>query len=193
MYMRNFFIFLSLTIVLAIFGTETYKYVVLDQQCTGYLKRAADANTVETAKKQLEISLNYLESHNMTKGYTSIIYNTPDEDVSFFYNNLKASLDELNQVNANTSNLEKTNMLMKLRETIIDNGKTGDTLTLPNGLFRYPNNLLWLVLNIIGGFFLFVAFVSFSTPTSTSTKRIINKSSFQSRLEKQMNERMNRK
>ena len=133
-------------IALSIFTIIGLKGLSLKQNCTGYLKQAADANTVETAKTQLGKSIKYLEEHNMTTGYTSIAYNTPDEDIEFFYNNLKESEKELSKVDSTTSSLEKTNLLMKLRETLLDGGKDGDELTIPKGLSKHPNNLMWGIL-----------------------------------------------
>ena len=121
------------------------KSVQLKQNCTGFLKWSADANTVETAKNELQKSIKYLEDNNLTKGHTSVFFNTPDEDIEFWYKNLKASESELSKVNDKTSGIEKTNLLMKLRETLLDN----NTLTIPEGLSVYPNNGLWALLIIL--------------------------------------------
>ena len=48
------------------------------------------------------------------------------------------------------SQFEKTNVLMKLRETLTDNGESGTKLTYPTGLMFYPNNLLWGIVRGIG-------------------------------------------
>lgn len=147
---------------LSIFAIRITKSVSMKQNCTGYLKRAADANTVETAKEQLQRSIQYLEVNNLTKGYTSVLWKTPDEDIEFWYNNLKASERELLKVDSLTASMEKTNLLMKLRETLLDNGKSGDDLTVPLGLSRYPNNgmwgiLSWLAVLIVIGLFLWAS------------------------------------
>lgn len=133
-------------LALSIFAIKITKDVSMNQNCTGYLKRAADANTVETAKEQLQKSIQYLESNNLTKGYTSVLWKTPDEDIEFWYKNLKASESELMKVDSTTGSMEKTNLLMKLRETLLDNG---DKLTVPNGLSRYPNNRMWGILTCL--------------------------------------------
>ncbi|MEO9021255.1 MAG: hypothetical protein ABI237_15920 [Ginsengibacter sp.] len=140
---------------LTIFGITIKKSVSLNQNCTGYLKRAADANTVETAKEQLQKSLQYLETNNLTKGYTSVFYKTPDEDIEFWYKNLKASENELSRVDSTASILEKTNLLMKLRETLMDSGEKNDRVTVPEGLSRYPNNGMWGTLIWLAIFILF--------------------------------------
>lgn len=137
---------LGIIIALSIFIGLIVQSVTLNQNCTGYLKRAANANTVEIAKQELRTAIKYLEENNLTSGYTSILWKTPDEDIEFWYNNLKASEMELSKVDSTTSSLEKTNILMKLRETLIDNGDKGDRLTIPAGLYKYPYNLGWAIL-----------------------------------------------
>jgi hypothetical protein len=144
--MKTFIVMCLVVFIVLVGGVRIVKDISLKQNCTGYLKRAADANTVETAIAQLQKSINYLEVNDITDGYTSVLWRTPDEDVKFWYDNLKASEAELMKVDSTTSSLEKTNMLMKLRETLIDNGEKGDTLTVPKGLSRYPNNTLWGIL-----------------------------------------------
>lgn len=126
-------------------AVRTIAYIQYDRNCGGHLKRAADANTVELARTELETSLKYLEANNMTSGYTSVFYTTPDEDIGFWYTNLNASLGELNAVRAEASPLERSNLLMKLRETLLDKDKIND----PTGISIYPHNTglaLWLIL-----------------------------------------------
>ena len=62
-----------------------FKSIVFDINCGDYLKRAADSNTVELAVDNLKVALNYIEANNMTSGHTSVLYNSPDEDVAFWY------------------------------------------------------------------------------------------------------------
>jgi hypothetical protein len=135
-----------LLLALSIFVIVIGKSISMRQNCTGYLELAADANTIEIAKNQLQKSIQYLEQNNLTKGYTSILWKTPDEDIEFWYKNLKESYGELMKVDSTTSSVEKTNLLMKLRETLIDNGSKGDNITVPKGISRYPNNAMWSIL-----------------------------------------------
>ena len=131
------------------------KSVQFDQQCAGYIKQAADANTVELALERLNIAIEYVEEHDLTEGYTSVMWRTEDENIGFWYENLKACQHEL-QEGINGTPLEKTNLLLKIRESLVDNHGGGITLTIPDGISRYPNNLLygllgWLsFLGIIG-------------------------------------------
>lgn len=110
-----------------------------DRNCEGYLKRAADANTVDLAAENLEVAVKYAEQNGLTSGFTSVVYRTPDEDVGFWYKNLTASLEELRAVKPETSQLERTNVLMKLRESILDQGEH-TSVTTPSGISVFPNN-----------------------------------------------------
>lgn len=126
---------------ISIFGARIYKKIIFKQNVTGYLKRAADANTVELAKEELKRVIDYLELNGLTEGYTSIIYKTPDEDIGFWYRNIKASYNELEMLQT-TSALEKTNVLIKLRETLVDGGERMK-VTVPEGIHVYPYNTIW--------------------------------------------------
>lgn len=125
--------------------------IVFERNCGGYLKRAADANTVDLAKKELTKVIQYCEINGLTSGYTSIIYRTPDEDIEFWYTNLKESLKELEQISEDATPLEKSNMLMKLRETILHNTDSGSSVTCPEGISIYPYNtgyIIWFFLSL---------------------------------------------
>lgn len=154
--MKKFIGILLILFTLTSTMTCSVKAVQFNQECKGYLKRASDANTVDIAKQELSKTINYLEKNNLTTGYTSVLWKTPDEDISFWYNNLKSSELELSKVNDNTSALEKTNLLMKLRETLLDNGEKSDTITIPDGLWRYPNNLAYGIIFWISLFSLII-------------------------------------
>lgn len=125
------------------------KAVQFGQNCTGYLKLAADANTVPQARAQLAKAVEYLEHRKLTEGFTSVLWNTPDEDIGFWYTNLRESLDALSNVE-NSAPLEQSNALMKLRETILDQGADGSVVTRPMGISRFPNNLAWGIMAWIG-------------------------------------------
>ncbi len=123
-----------------------------EQNCEGHLKRAADANTIELATQEMKFAVAYLEKEGLTQGYTSVLYKTPDEDIGFWYSNLKASLQELESINPKTATpLERSNVLMKLRETLLDQGEKTD-VTFPAAIYLYPNNGIysfWIILTLI--------------------------------------------
>jgi hypothetical protein len=137
-------------------------YVSFDRNCEGYLKRAADANTVEMAAKELDKALQYMESSNLKSGFTSVIYTTPDEDIGFWYNNITASRDELKKLDPKATQLERTNVLMKLRETLLDTGQK-TSITAPSGISVYPYNCVLgalLILSLVIGVISLIAVVA---------------------------------
>jgi hypothetical protein len=147
---------LLLLFCLGIFGVRIYKSVLIKQNVTGHLKRAADANTIELAKQELAFAISYLEKNDLTSGYTSVLWKTPDEDIGFWYKNLIASKGELDNYKGNAT-LEKTNLLMKLRETLVDEGEKTD-VTSPKGLSVFPHNKLWAFLIILALLIVFTTF-----------------------------------
>lgn len=137
--------YVSLLVFIAILITATIFKIQLNQRCLGHLKRAADANTIELALSEMNIAIDYLKEKDMTTGYTSILYKTPDEDIAFWYNNLVSSRNELLKVQ-DANHFEKTNELMKLRESLTDTQEGNTILTYPNGLHKYPHNLLFCLI-----------------------------------------------
>jgi hypothetical protein len=117
--------------------------------CGGHMKRAADANSVELATEEMRTVVSYLENNGMTSGYTSILYRTPDEDVGFWYKNLKASLGELETTSPQATPLEKSNVLMKLRETLLDEGQSVG-VTVPDGISIFPSNTAYMLWSLLG-------------------------------------------
>jgi len=144
---KNIFLILAIlfTVVFCIWGTvRIVKYVQFDLDCTAYLKRAADANTVELAKGELAKAIDYIEKNNLTDGIVSIFLKNPANDMGFWYKNLKSAYDELNNLTENTAALEKTNVLMKLRESLTDRDESGGTKVIyPMGVEIYPDNGLY--------------------------------------------------
>lgn len=81
--MKGCFFTICLVVSLVTFGICLVLGIQFNANCKGHLKRAADSNTIEMAKKELDIALDYLEKEGLTEGYTSVIYKTPDEDIEF--------------------------------------------------------------------------------------------------------------
>lgn len=131
-------------------GTRIVQGILFDINVEGHLKRAADANTVELAKKEMDVVVKYLEANHMTEGYTSILYRTPAEDVGFWYTNLSSALGELNSIEPSATQLEKTNVLMKLRETLVDHQEGGVKVTVPEGITVFPHNILYCLWAVFG-------------------------------------------
>jgi len=132
------------TLVFLVWGVvRIVNGVVFTREIGGYLKRAADSNTIELAAENLKVSVRNINANRMVSGYTSILYRTPDEDVGFWHDNLEASLKELQSVRLDASQLERSNVLIKLRETLLDHKEGGVSVTSPSGISIYPNNTLY--------------------------------------------------
>ena len=141
----------KMTIVGAVLGLvwiaiTSINSINFDIDCEGHLKRAADANSIKLAKQELKIALDYIEGHDMTSGNTAVLWVKPKHELDFWYNNIKSSYDELEALPEDVSGLERSNMLIKLRETLIDHrGDSGDSVTTPPKIANYPNHfIIWL-------------------------------------------------
>lgn len=137
-------VFIGIVLILAgciVPGICIVKSVKFAQQCAGYLRQAADANTAALALERLNIALDYIESHGLTEGYTSVLWKTEDENIGYWYRNIKACQGELESC-LDAAQLEQSNVLMKVRESLTN----GNELTIPAGISRYPDNatLGWL-------------------------------------------------
>lgn len=137
--MKGFSIFL-IALGLIVPTVTVIQNIQFQQDCSGYLKQAADANSVELALERLNKAIEYIEKNKLTAGYTSILWKTEDDNVEFWYRNLKTCQQELNDA-IDAPQFEKTNVLMKVRESLTDNdGEQGTVLNLPKGISRYPSN-----------------------------------------------------
>jgi len=144
---KSIFLILAIlfTVVFCVWATvRIVKYVQFNLECEAYLKRAADANTVEIAKGELAKAIDYAKQNNLTDGIVSIFLKNPANDIGFWYNNIKSAYDELDNLTEDTSPLEKTNVLMKLRESLTDrDGNGGTKVILPMGIAIYPDNVIY--------------------------------------------------
>ncbi len=119
--------------------TAGFKSYFFDIGCEGHLKRAADANTVELALAELDVALTYAEQKGLTSGTTAVILPTPAEDLGFWYTNLVASRDELRKLGPEATALVRTNVLMKLRQSLLDKTQSGEKVTAPGDISLFPN------------------------------------------------------
>lgn len=129
-------------IPLIVYGVGIVKAVQFEANCTSYLKMAADANDVKIANKHLTSAVEYLEENNLTSGNTKVFIYKPTCDIGLWYENLKSAQKQLSEVCAkeDLTELEESNMLMKLRETLLDNS---GGVTHPTMISLYPNHLVW--------------------------------------------------
>lgn len=129
------------------------KWLRIEQNLTGKLKQAANANSIPLAAKKLTESIEWLESNNMTSGSSHVFIRTPACDFEFFYENLKSAKEDLENFPPPSSSanaearakydLAESNQLMKLRETLLDDSSEGTVVTCPPNVDTYPSQTLW--------------------------------------------------
>lgn len=156
-----------LTISILIFiSTITYRAVsdiTFNKECGGYLELAANANSIDLAKSNLDKAIQYLERNQLTTGYTSIVYNTPDENVTYWYANLKACQHELDKYSVHPgTTLEETNLLMKLRESLTESSEKGQSIIVPQGMSIFPNNTQALIIVLFSLFGIFISIIYYN-------------------------------
>lgn len=125
-----------------VYGSAIYKTVNMNANCISYFKMAADANSIEIAEKHLSTGIKYLEDHNLTEGNTKIFIYKPTVDLGFWYENLKSAQSQLQNLNTkeNLTELEESNALMKLRETLLN---SEGSVTHPAMVSFHPNHVGW--------------------------------------------------
>lgn len=143
--MKAFLIVLCIILIIVpilVYGGAIIKTIQFEANCTSYLKMAADANDVKIANKHLTSAVEYLEKNNLISGNTKVFIYKPTCDIGLWYENLKSAQEQLNEVCAkeDLTELEESNMLMKLRETLLDGE---GTVTHPSMISFYPNHIVW--------------------------------------------------
>lgn len=143
--MKQFFILLCIVCIIIpmiVYGVAIVKAIQVDANCISYFQMAADANSVELAEKHLTYGIEYLEENNLTKGNTKILVYKPTCDLGLWYENLKSAQSQLQELNSKEelTELEESNALMKLRETLLD---SEGSVTHPDMISFYPNHVGW--------------------------------------------------
>ena len=158
--MKPFLIFICvicIIIPLITYSIGISKNITMSTNCIDFFELAADANSVELAEKHLTKGIEYLESHNLTSGFTKFIVYKPTNDIGIWYENLKsaqAQLQELKQ-KEDLTELEESNALMKLRETLLN---SDGAVSHPQYISFYPNSTLWAWSLMLVWILLFIAF-----------------------------------
>ena len=124
-----------------------------DMGCVQYLKRAANASSVELAKQELSKAISYAESHELTDGFVSIIWWQPQNDIGHWYRNLQTAYAELEALPEDATVLEESCLLLRIRGSLVDE----DSVTVPDGIEIHPYNSAFLWWGLVS-FFLAIFF-----------------------------------
>lgn len=150
---------LSLAAVILVDYFRGYEF---DKGCGDYLKLAGDAPNIEQANKFLGQALTYIEKNHLNKGNSAWIRKTPSSDLSIWRNKIRGAkitvgviltkeagmkataAPEASLTAPSIGQLEKDNALMKVREVLLDEGKSGTVVTLPAHISLYPYQYIFL-------------------------------------------------
>lgn len=143
------FLIVSFGIPVIIGVKAAHEYFGFGIGCGQYLERAANATNIQLAKENLDTAIKYLDDHKLTTGYSSIFWDTPSADIGYWYKNLKTTSEELSKVPANASQLEQSNVLLKLRETILSHGDQGDYVIQPDNIGIHPYGRVYIFFLIL--------------------------------------------
>lgn len=157
--MRFVCLLVSLIMLIVLVITVCLKEVNFNWGCGDYLSRACNASTPELAAANLDQALAYMQAHDMTSGNTGVIWKQPANDVGYWYRNVLAVRDEVGTLSPSASPLERSNVLMKLRESLSDGGPRGQTLAAPSLIAWWPHNTAivlwgWVAILLLAGSFI---------------------------------------
>ena len=148
--MKRLLLYLSIVIFVSSLGYRTYKDIQFDIQCKGYLELAANANSIELAKSNLDKAIQYIEKNQLTSGNSAIFIKSPSNNITFWYANLKACQKEIWELSVKGgTTLEQTNLLMKLRESLLNN----EVVIVPEFLSMYPYQKVTILMLYISAAF----------------------------------------
>lgn len=140
---------ISLVVIIIVSVSMWYGF---KSNCGDYLKLAGDAPTVEKANVFLGKAINYLEQKDKTSGNSAFIFRTPANDVGIWYGQLTGAKAIADSLIKNGTSLEKSNALMKIRETVLDQGEKGTVVTLPTKIASFPYQwpmLIWWIVTVL--------------------------------------------
>jgi hypothetical protein len=129
-----------------------YQSYSFDVGCGNYLKRAADAPSIEMASAAMDTAIAYCRRNELTHGNGAIFFKKPEHDIGYWFNQLVSADEELDQALQEGGELIESNALMKLREVLLDASASGDSLTLPANISIAPNQLMWHAMFWVSGF-----------------------------------------
>lgn len=125
-----------------VYGSAIFKSVNMNANCISYFELAANASNVKLAEKHISTGIKYLEENDLTDGNTKVLVYKPTNDLGLWYENLKLAQTQLQELNAKEelTELEESNALMKLRETLLN---AEGSVTHPTMISFYPSHIGW--------------------------------------------------
>ncbi|MFH1508697.1 MAG: hypothetical protein ABIE68_00860 [bacterium] len=125
-----------------------------------HLKNAGDAPNLEMANEFLSAAIEKMEEQGLTSGNSAFFFNKLKvTDVGIWYRKINEANETVSDLLArivedpeSVSQLVRDNALMKIREVVLDEGKSGTEVTLPAHIVWFPSEvgiLLWWWISFI--------------------------------------------
>lgn len=115
------------------------------ENCTAHIEKAATASSVEIAKEELALAIEYVEKNIYKEGNDAY----EDENVEYWYNNMKAAYEKLENVPADASEEAKSTVLLQINESLLKHTVLGKEVELPNNIKDYLSIVNYNVLCVI--------------------------------------------
>ncbi len=143
---RRWLLVIGITLLTAYTAIRITTNEYISVKCGDYFRRAARASDVETAGRELDRAVQYLERRGLTAGYTSVFWRSPDEDIGFWYRNVKTMQRELHAVGPTASQATRSVVLIRFKDAVL---KDNNVIS-PDGIDIYPYNTWLAGLFILG-------------------------------------------
>lgn len=145
--------FFTAVAIVALSGWSCERSISFKMSIEDNLKLAGDAPTVERAEGFLAKAVAGIEARGLTQGNSALVFHTPTQDLGIWYQQVKGAHQTTQSIiNRERSGqpvpqLERDNALMKIRETVLDQGESM-SVTAPQNAWIYPFQWLRIILLI---------------------------------------------
>jgi len=111
-------------------GTKFHLANLFDAECASYVRSAAKATDRAVADKHFMHAVDWLKANGMTEGFTSVLYNGPEEDVSEWF----AKLNSVADSRLALQKIDATRCLVMAGNPSLPGGLSSVNTPLPNDL-----------------------------------------------------------
>ncbi len=148
---RGLMIFMTIVLIAVVSGMGCVNAISFKSNIEDNLKLAGDAPTIERANVFLGNALKAIEARGLTSGNSALLFHMPTQDLGIWYQQIKGAqqttttIIEKEKSGIPVAQLERDNALMKIRETVLDQGESTN-VTAPENAWIYPYQWLFTIL-----------------------------------------------
>lgn len=163
----------SILFMLPFFGwwiTRIVESVKFDNNCTYHINQAlgSSRSTDEPkyAANEIDIAINYIDTHNLAYGVTSIVDKSSSEDLSIWHTSLTKKQTYLHELAE-----ESPESITKYKDYVVArNLYSSGGLSIPDGISVYPHNTLFCVWGWISGLLSIIGVIGIITFINEKSK-----------------------